>query len=223
MWQLLTCQTCMYEVRGSGSEPMIGVEGQYEEAISRVLEGRVSKVDCGYVVPTGRVVVPTGRYIVPAGKVIIIVSTGRLSLVPTGRVLSPGSDNDSDDASVHSEPTIPQQQQNNKPQYITTVSNNNAKFPYLKKDEYEVWAMKMEYWIINNDMNIWKVIQNGNNLKRSGRDRDRRVIIPPPITADEHIAVQRELKARTTLLQYIPDDHVADLYYMDDARDRSAQ
>ncbi|GKD10927.1 hypothetical protein Tco_1190612, partial [Tanacetum coccineum] len=43
-----------------------------------------------YVVPTGRVVVPTGRYIVPAGKVIIIVSTGRLSLVPTGRVLSPG-------------------------------------------------------------------------------------------------------------------------------------
>ncbi|GJR06882.1 hypothetical protein Tco_0529866 [Tanacetum coccineum] len=43
-----------------------------------------------YVVPTGRVVVPTGRYVVPAGKVIIIVSPGRLSLVPTGRVLSPG-------------------------------------------------------------------------------------------------------------------------------------
>ncbi|GJQ97521.1 hypothetical protein Tco_0008660 [Tanacetum coccineum] len=43
-----------------------------------------------YVVPTGRVVVPTGRYVVPAGKVIIIVSPGRLSLVPTSRVLSPG-------------------------------------------------------------------------------------------------------------------------------------
>ncbi|GKB57543.1 hypothetical protein Tco_0913729 [Tanacetum coccineum] len=43
-----------------------------------------------YVVPTGRVVVPTGKYVVPAGKVIIIVSPGRLSLVPTGRVLSPG-------------------------------------------------------------------------------------------------------------------------------------
>ncbi|GKG22762.1 hypothetical protein Tco_0388065, partial [Tanacetum coccineum] len=43
-----------------------------------------------YVVPTGRVVVPTGKYIVPAGKIIIIVSHGRLSLVPTGRVLSPG-------------------------------------------------------------------------------------------------------------------------------------
>ncbi|GKG50670.1 hypothetical protein Tco_0538794, partial [Tanacetum coccineum] len=43
-----------------------------------------------YVVPTGRVVVPTGRYVVPAGMVIIIVSPGRLSLVPTGRVLSHG-------------------------------------------------------------------------------------------------------------------------------------
>ncbi|GJU10287.1 hypothetical protein Tco_1132683, partial [Tanacetum coccineum] len=158
-----------------------------------------------YVVPTGRVVVPTGRYVVPAGKVIIIVS--------------PGSDNDSDDASVHSEATIPQQQRNNQPQYITTVSNNNAKFPYLKKDEYEVWAMKMEYWITNNDMNIWKVIQNGNNFKRTGRDCDGRVIILPPTTADEHIAVQRESKARTTLLQSIPDDHVADFHYMDDARD----
>nr|GEU87904.1 ribonuclease H-like domain-containing protein [Tanacetum cinerariifolium] len=39
------------------------------------------------------------------------------------------------------------------------------------------------------------------------------------MTADEHIAVQRESKARTTLLQSIPDDHVADFHYMDDARD----
>ncbi|GJW12512.1 putative ribonuclease H-like domain-containing protein, partial [Tanacetum coccineum] len=184
--------------------------------------GRIIVVPTGrYVVPAGRVVVivvPTSRYVVPAGKVIIIVSLGRLSLVPTGRVFSPGSDNESDVASVHSEATIPQQQ-NIQPQIITTISNNNAKFPYLKKDEYEVWAMKMEYWITNSDMNIWKVIQNGNSFKRTGRDRDGRVIILPPTTADEHIAVQRESKARTTLLQSIPDDHVADFHYMDDARD----
>nr|GFD38832.1 xylulose kinase-1 [Tanacetum cinerariifolium] len=58
-----------------------------------------------------------------------------------------------------------------------------------------------------------------NNLKRTGRDRDGRVIILPPTTADEYIVVQRESKARTTLLQSIPDDHVADFHYMDDARD----
>nr|GEX52330.1 putative ribonuclease H-like domain-containing protein [Tanacetum cinerariifolium] len=38
-------------------------------------------------------------------------------------------------------------------------------------------------------------------------------------TSDEHIDVQRESKARTTLLQSIPDDHVADFHYMDDVRD----
>nr|GEY57019.1 ribonuclease H-like domain-containing protein [Tanacetum cinerariifolium] len=54
---------------------------------------------------------------------------------------------------------------------------------------------------------------------RTGRDRDERVIILPPTTADEHIAVQRESKERTTLLQSILDDPVADFHYMDDARD----
>nr|GEU39864.1 ribonuclease H-like domain, reverse transcriptase, RNA-dependent DNA polymerase [Tanacetum cinerariifolium] len=68
-------------------------------------------------------------------------------------------------------------------------------------------------------MNIQKVIQNGNSLKRTRRDPDRGVIILPPMTAEVHIAVQRESKARTTLLQSIPDDHVADFHYMDDARD----
>nr|GEX47639.1 ribonuclease H-like domain-containing protein [Tanacetum cinerariifolium] len=77
----------------------------------------------------------------------------------------------------------------------------------------------MEYWITNNDMNIWKVIQNGNNLKRTRRDHDGRAIILPPMTADEHIAVQRESMARTTLLKSVPDDHVADFHYTDDARD----
>nr|GEW86514.1 putative ribonuclease H-like domain-containing protein [Tanacetum cinerariifolium] len=79
-----------------------------------------------------------------------------------------GSDNDSDDASIHNEATNTQQQPNIQPQIITTVSNNNA---------------------------------------RTGRDHDGRVIILPPTTAEEHIAVQRESKARTTLLQSIPDDH----------------
>nr|GEU32355.1 hypothetical protein [Tanacetum cinerariifolium] len=134
---------------------------------------------------------------------------------PTGL----GTDNESDNASVHSQATNAQQQPNIQPQIITTVSNNNAKFPYLKKDENEVWDMKMEYWITNNDMNIWKVIQNSNSLKRIKRDRDGRVIILPPTTVEEHIAVQKESKARTTLLRSIPDDHVADFHYMDDARD----
>ncbi|GJW74976.1 putative ribonuclease H-like domain-containing protein [Tanacetum coccineum] len=104
-----------------------------------------------------------------------------------------GSDNESDDASVHSEATIPQQQRNIQPQIITTISNKQCKVSLFE--------------------------DGSKSLKRTRRDRDGRVIILPPTTADEHIAVQRESKARTTLLQSIPDDHVADFHYMDDARD----
>ncbi|GJT88100.1 hypothetical protein Tco_1069817 [Tanacetum coccineum] len=34
-----------------------------------------------------------------------------------------------------------------------TISANNAKFPYLEKEKYKIWAMKMEYWIQNADHN----------------------------------------------------------------------
>nr|GEU64993.1 hypothetical protein [Tanacetum cinerariifolium] len=49
-----------------------------------------------------------------------------------------------------------------------------------------------------------------------------RVIVPTDryvVPTEEHISIQRESNARTTLLQSIPDDHVADFHYMDDARD----
>nr|GEU75297.1 putative ribonuclease H-like domain-containing protein [Tanacetum cinerariifolium] len=132
---------------------------------------KVNTVNRKYVVPTSRVIVPTGRYVVPTGRYVVptgrvIVPTGRYVvpigrvIVATGKAVSPGSDNESDDASVHNEATNTQQQPNIQPQIITTVSNNNEKFLYLKKDKYEVWAMKMEYWITNNDMNIWKSISD---------------------------------------------------------------
>nr|GFC23557.1 xylulose kinase-1 [Tanacetum cinerariifolium] len=146
-----------------------------------------------YVVPTGRVIVPTGRYVVPTDRVIVptsryVVPTGRVIVTTRRYVVPAGSDNESDDASVHNEAINTQQQPKIQPQIITTVSNNNEKFPYLKKDE-------------------------------TRRDHDGSVIILPPTTAKEHIVVQMESKARTTLLQSIPDDHVADFHYMDDTRD----
>ncbi|GJX51061.1 hypothetical protein Tco_0277906 [Tanacetum coccineum] len=101
----------------------------------------------------------------------------------------------------------------------TTVSNNNAKFPYLKKEEYETWAMKMEYWIMNSDHNLWNIVLNGNSRKKTGRDPKGNIIILPPISVEEHIDVQRETKARTILLQSLPGDHMADFHHLDDARD----
>nr|GEY10817.1 xylulose kinase-1 [Tanacetum cinerariifolium] len=105
-------------------------------------------------------------------------------------------------------------------QYHTaTLSSNNAKFPYLKKEEYETWAMKTKYWIMNTDHNIWKIIQNGNSKKSLGRDSKRGIIILPPVSFEEHVAIQRETKARTLLLQSLPEDHMADFHHLDDARE----
>ncbi|GJV32744.1 putative ribonuclease H-like domain-containing protein [Tanacetum coccineum] len=67
--------------------------------------------------------------------------------------------------------------------------------------EYEnVWAMKMEYWIMNSDHNLWNIVLHGNSRKRTGRDPRGNIMILPPVTMEEQIAVQRETKARTILI-----------------------
>ncbi|GJW38230.1 hypothetical protein Tco_0064075 [Tanacetum coccineum] len=116
-----------------------------------------------------------------------------------------------------------QPSQNTQPQFqqynSTTVSSSNAKFPYLKKDEYETWAMKMEYWIMNNDHNLWNIVLHGNSRKQIGRDPRGNIMILPPVTMEEQIAVQRETKARTILLQSLLEDHMADFHHLDDTKD----
>ena len=63
-------------------------------------------------------------------------------------------------------------------------SNSNAKFPYLRKDEYEIWAMKMQNWIASVDFNLWNVILNG--CKPDGKET-----IMELVSAKEILAVQR--------------------------------
>nr|GEY11454.1 hypothetical protein [Tanacetum cinerariifolium] len=71
---------------------------------------------------------------------------------------------------------------------------------------------------MNTDRNLWKIIQNGNNKKSLGRDSKGGIIIFPPVSFEEHVAVQREIKVRTLLLQSLPEDHMADSHHLDDAR-----
>ncbi|GJY64180.1 hypothetical protein Tco_0465640 [Tanacetum coccineum] len=98
----------------------------------------------------------------------------------------------------HTQPSQTTQSQQLQQYHTTTVSNNNAKFPYLKKEEYETWAMKMEYWIMNSDHNLWNIVLNGNSRKRTGRDPKGNIMILPPS---------------------LPEDHMADFHHLDDARD----
>nr|GEU70541.1 ribonuclease H-like domain-containing protein [Tanacetum cinerariifolium] len=72
---------------------------------------------------------------------------------------------------------------------------------------------------MNTDHNLWKVIQIGNSKKSFGRDSKGGIIILSPVSFKEHVVVQRETKARTLLLQSLPEDYMADFHHLDDARE----
>ena len=99
-----------------------------------------------------------------------------------------------------------------------TLSSNTTKIPMLKKDEYEIWAMKMQNWIESTDYNLWNVILNGGSAKKWTQDSKGAFTMLPPATAAEALAVQRENKARTTLLQAIPDDYIGEFHYIADPK-----
>ncbi|GJU36674.1 hypothetical protein Tco_1185028 [Tanacetum coccineum] len=65
---------------------------------------------------------------------------------------------------------------------------------------------------------MWNIVTM-KHRKRTGRDPKGNIMILPPVSVEEHIAVQRETKARTILLQSLPEDHMADFHHLDDARD----
>nr|GEV40086.1 xylulose kinase-1 [Tanacetum cinerariifolium] len=62
-------------------------------------------------------------------------------------------------------------------------------------------------------------VNSKNNKKSLGRDSKGGIIILPPVSFEEHVAVQRETKARTLLLQSLPKDHMADFHHLDDAKE----
>nr|GEW90798.1 ribonuclease H-like domain-containing protein [Tanacetum cinerariifolium] len=99
---------------------------------------------------------------------------------------------------------------------ITTVTNISAKFPYLKKGEYDIWAMKMQNFISSSDLLCWNIVLKGNSDKSMTTDNDGNLKIRPPVTTEEHLQVQREEKARTILLSALPDEHMGDFYHMID-------
>ncbi|GJY77673.1 hypothetical protein Tco_0483474 [Tanacetum coccineum] len=66
------------------------------------------------------------------------------------------------------------------PHIVSTI-----KLPILKKEEYDIWAMKMEYYLAHTDYPIWEVIQNGNGPVSITTDTQGQIKVLPPRTAKE--------------------------------------
>ncbi|GKE04636.1 ribonuclease H-like domain-containing protein, partial [Tanacetum coccineum] len=97
-------------------------------------------------------------------------------------------------------PVTPTQQA---PHTLSTI-----KLPILKKGEYDIWALKMEYYLGYTDYPIWEIIQKGNGLVQVSTDTNGQRKVLPLKTVEEILARERERKARTTLLLAIPEDHL---------------
>ncbi|GKG05840.1 hypothetical protein Tco_0325926, partial [Tanacetum coccineum] len=81
-----------------------------------------------------------------------------------------------------------------------------SKVPMLKPDEYELWRMRMEQYIQMVDYSLWEVIENGNAPPITKLVECVETIIAPS-TAEEKAQRRLELKARSTLLMGIPNEH----------------
>nr|GEV53870.1 ribonuclease H-like domain-containing protein [Tanacetum cinerariifolium] len=100
------------------------------------------------------------------------------------------------------------------PHTVSTI-----KLLILKKGEYDIWSMKMEHYLGHTDYPIWEVIQKGNGHVQVLTDTNGQINFLPPKTAEEILARKRERKARTTLLMAIPEDHLAKIHKMTDAKE----
>ncbi|GJV98897.1 hypothetical protein Tco_1554149 [Tanacetum coccineum] len=81
-----------------------------------------------------------------------------------------------------------------------------SKVPMLKPSKYEIWRMRIEQYIQMIDYALWEVIENGATLLKTKIMKG--VMTEMPITNAEEKAQRRlEVKARSTLMMGIPNEH----------------
>ncbi|GJZ27041.1 hypothetical protein Tco_0571294 [Tanacetum coccineum] len=91
------------------------------------------------------------------------------------------------------------------------------KVPMLKPSEYELWRMRMEQYIQMIDYSLWEVIENGNAPPVTKNIKGVETTIASA-TAEENAQRRLELKARSTLLMGIPNEHQLKFNSIKDAK-----
>nr|GFA09073.1 hypothetical protein [Tanacetum cinerariifolium] len=92
-----------------------------------------------------------------------------------------------------------------------------SKVPMLKVGEYELWRMRMEQYIQMVDYSLWDVIENGNAPPITQFIEGVKTIIALA-TTEEKAQRRFELKARSTLLMGIPNEHQLKFKFIKDAK-----
>nr|GEU42043.1 putative ribonuclease H-like domain-containing protein [Tanacetum cinerariifolium] len=81
-----------------------------------------------------------------------------------------------------------------------------AKLPILNPNEFDLWKMRIEQYLLMTDYSLWEVILNGDSLALTRVVDD---VLQPvaPTTTEQRLAKKNELKACDTLLMALPDKH----------------
>ncbi|GJT75196.1 ribonuclease H-like domain-containing protein [Tanacetum coccineum] len=85
----------------------------------------------------------------------------------------------------------------------------------LKTRDSDLWGMRMEQYLTHTDYALWEVIMNGDAPVVASASTDGPI---PPKTAEQKIARKNELKAKSTLLLAIPDEHLLKFHVIKDAK-----
>nr|GEY37164.1 hypothetical protein [Tanacetum cinerariifolium] len=92
-----------------------------------------------------------------------------------------------------------------------------SKVPMLKPGEYKLWRMRMEQYIQMVNYSLWDVIENGNAPPITKVVKGVETTIAPA-TAEEKAQRRLELKARSTLLMGILNEHKLKFNFIKDAK-----
>ncbi|GJT50456.1 ribonuclease H-like domain-containing protein [Tanacetum coccineum] len=92
-----------------------------------------------------------------------------------------------------------------------------SKVPMLKPGEFELWRMRIKQYIQMIDYALWEVIENGNTPTKTTVVEGVEKVIPPT-TAEEKAQKILEVKARSTLMMDIPNEHQLKFNSIKDAK-----
>ncbi|GJW46594.1 hypothetical protein Tco_0078240 [Tanacetum coccineum] len=99
----------------------------------------------------------------------------------------------------------------------STQTLSALKLPMLKTGDYDLWSMRMEQYLTHTDYALWEVIVNGDAPAIASASAGTEGPIPPK-TAEQKLARKNELKAKSTLLLAIPDEHLLKFHGIKDAK-----
>ncbi|KAI3758279.1 hypothetical protein L6452_05837 [Arctium lappa] len=79
-----------------------------------------------------------------------------------------------------------------------------SKVPMLRRNEFDMWKIRIKQYILLTDYSMWDIIENGpSEAGKIGADGKR----TPPKTDAERKIRQTEMKALSTLLLAIPNEY----------------